>query len=246
LGNDVPHGIAYDPSTGNYYIVSNDNLYLFNITTRVATFIGSFGVPIGLMIDMAITSNGTAYAYNIETDASYTVDLTTGAATMLGALGYDAGFGQGASVDYSTGAIYFSAFNVTTNTEQLRTLNTSTGGTNLIVDWGFEQVAPFAIDNLNTGIENENEMPSSFSLIQNFPNPFNPTTTIKYQIPELSFVTIKVYDVLGNEITTLVNEEKPIGIYTIEFDASNLPSGIYFYKLQSSNFTQTKKMILQK
>ena len=68
----------------------------------------------------------------------------------------------------------------------------------------------------------------------------------EYKIPELSFVTLNVYDVLGNEIITLVNEEKPIGAYTIEFDATNLPSGIYFYQLQTPSFTQTKKMILLK
>ncbi len=87
---------------------------------------------------------------------------------------------------------------------------------------------------------------SNFLLSQNYPNPFNPSTTINYQIPELSFVTLKVYDVLGNKIETLVNEEKHIGTHTIEFNASSLPSGIYFYQLQTPNFTQTKKMILLK
>jgi hypothetical protein len=85
-----------------------------------------------------------------------------------------------------------------------------------------------------------------YVLAQNYPNPFNPTTKINYQIPELSFVTINVFDVLGNEIETLVNEEKPIGTHTIEFDASSLPSGIYFYQLKTNNITQTKKMILLK
>jgi hypothetical protein len=88
--------------------------------------------------------------------------------------------------------------------------------------------------------------PNSIRLQQNYPNPFNPVTTINYQIPELSFVTINVFDVLGNEIETLVNEEKPIGTHTIEFDASSLPSGIYFYQLKTNNITQTKKMILLK
>jgi hypothetical protein len=86
----------------------------------------------------------------------------------------------------------------------------------------------------------------SYSLNQNYPNPFNPATTIKYQIPELSFVTLKVYDVLGNEIATLVNEEKPVGSYDIEFDANALPSGIYFYRLQAGSFIETKKMVLMK
>ena len=85
-----------------------------------------------------------------------------------------------------------------------------------------------------------------FQLEQNYPNPFNPTTTIKYQIPEVSFVTIKVYDVLGNEIATLVNEQKPADSYEVEFDASGLPSGIYFYRLQAGSFVEAKKMVLMK
>ena len=89
-------------------------------------------------------------------------------------------------------------------------------------------------------------IPRSFVLTQNFPNPFNPTTTITYQIPGLSFVTLKVYDVLGNEIANLVNEEKPIGGYEVEFNAINLPSGIYFYRLRAGSFVETKKMVLLK
>jgi len=94
--------------------------------------------------------------------------------------------------------------------------------------------------------ENETELPTEFSLEQNYPNPFNPITNIKYQIPEISFVTLKIYDVIGNQITTLVNEEKPAGFYNMEFDASILSSGVYFYSLQASNFVETKKMILIK
>jgi len=89
-------------------------------------------------------------------------------------------------------------------------------------------------------------IPNQFNLSQNYPNPFNPTTTIKYQIPELSFVTLKIYDVLGNEITNLVNEEKSAGSYEVDFNATTLPSGIYFYKLQAGNFVETKKMVLLK
>ena len=81
---------------------------------------------------------------------------------------------------------------------------------------------------------------------QIYPNLFNPNTIIKYHIPELSFVTVKVYNVLGNEIALLVNGEKPAGIYEIEFDASRLPSGVYFYILKSGSFVETKKMVLMK
>ena len=89
-------------------------------------------------------------------------------------------------------------------------------------------------------------IPAEFRLMQNFPNPFNPTTKIKYNIPETGLVTLKIYDVLGNEIATLVNEEKLAGTHEVEFDGTGLPSGIYFYTLSTGNFLSTKKMILLK
>jgi hypothetical protein len=85
-----------------------------------------------------------------------------------------------------------------------------------------------------------------FELSQNYPNPFNPSTKIKYSIPQSSNVMIKVFDILGNEIETLVNEEKPVGTYEITWYAKDLPSGIYCYKIQSGSFVETKKMILMK
>jgi hypothetical protein len=95
-------------------------------------------------------------------------------------------------------------------------------------------------------LEDEPLITSTFRLEQNYPNPFNPSTSIRYQVPEQIFVTIKVYDILGNEIATLVNEEKPAGSYEVDWDASKLTSGIYFYSLSSGNFFSTKKMILLK
>jgi len=95
-------------------------------------------------------------------------------------------------------------------------------------------------------VENENQLSilNNYILKQNYPNPFNPTTSIKYQIPELSFVTLKVYDVLGSKVATLVNKGQPQGNYEIEFDATTLPSGIYFYRIQAGSFVETKKMVL--
>jgi hypothetical protein len=89
-------------------------------------------------------------------------------------------------------------------------------------------------------------LPENFQLYQNYPNPFNPTTKIGFRIADFGFVSLKVYDVLGNEIATLVNEEKPVGSYEVEFDADLLPSGIYFYQLQTESFVQTRKMLLLK
>ena len=91
-----------------------------------------------------------------------------------------------------------------------------------------------------------NFIPKEYLLSQNYPNPFNPSTTIKYSIPNASKAIIKIYDVLGNEIETLVNEYKPAGTYELNWYAANLPSGVYFYRLQAGSFVETKKMILIK
>jgi len=87
---------------------------------------------------------------------------------------------------------------------------------------------------------------TEYSLAQNQPNPFNPTTTIKYSLSEQQFVSLKIFDILGKEVATLVNENKPAGNYEVNFDASNLSSGVYFYQLRAGNFTEMKKMILIK
>jgi hypothetical protein len=109
-----------------------------------------------------------------------------------------------------------------------------------------------------TGItENNGTSLPDFRLYQNYPNPFNPTTTIKYSVPVgtspacpagrfMKFIQLKVYDILGKEIKTLVNENQPAGNYEVRFDAKDLPSGIYFYRIQSGNFSEIKKMILLK
>lgn len=97
-----------------------------------------------------------------------------------------------------------------------------------------------------TGIKNENEIPNKFELHQNYPNPFNPNTVIGYQLSVNGKVSLKVFDVLGNEVTTLVNEEKNPGTFKVEFNSKNLllSSGVYFYQLRAGGFVQTKKMVI--
>ncbi|RJP71006.1 MAG: T9SS C-terminal target domain-containing protein [Ignavibacteriales bacterium] len=109
---------------------------------------------------------------------------------------------------------------------------------------------------LNTWNDPDDNYPKEFSLSQNYPNPFNPTTKIKYSIPtspqpspykgEGARVRLKVYDILGNEVATLVNEEQPAGEYEVELDGSKFSSGIYFYQLKVGNFIETKKLLLLK
>ena len=105
--------------------------------------------------------------------------------------------------------------------------------------------------NVPVAVENEDDLgtPKEFSLSQNYPNPFNPSTKIKYTIPSvgislMKFIQLKVFDVLGNEVATLVNEERPAGSYEVALNAEGLTSGVYFFKLQVGSFVETKKMIL--
>ena len=95
-------------------------------------------------------------------------------------------------------------------------------------------------------VENEELAPNVFVLEQNYANPFNPSTTIQYAVSNRQFVSLKVYDILGNEVATLVNSEMPSGVYKVEWNASNVPSGVYFYQLKTGSFVQTKKMLLLK
>jgi len=95
-------------------------------------------------------------------------------------------------------------------------------------------------------IEINSEMPTSYLLSQNYPNPFNPSTSIRWQQPELGILTLKIFDVLGREVTTLLNEERPAGEYEVEFIGNGLSSGVYFYQIKAGEFIQTKKMLLIK
>ena len=114
----------------------------------------------------------------------------------------------------------------------------------------------YSILDTNTivGIENSVSVIENFNLYQNYPNPFNPKTIIHYYIRNSGYVTLKIYDVLGNEVATLIQEKHNGGLYEKEFDATNFPSGVYFYKLVvsvasplgSDKFSQTKKMLLTK
>jgi hypothetical protein len=98
----------------------------------------------------------------------------------------------------------------------------------------------------STGIVTTGETPKTFKLEQNYPNPFNPATSIKFAIPKQEFVTLKIYDITGKEVKTLVNEAKSAGNYLLDFNGSDMTSGTYFYKLQAGEFMEVKKMILIK
>jgi len=141
---------------------------------------------------------------------------------------------------------------------EISTLNskeTSTASFKFSVDKsapvGKEQKLQFVItsptgENWTKEIAIQVSPPEKFELYQNYPNPFNPTTTIEYALPKAGNVTLKIYDAIGKEVVTLVNEAKEAGYYSERFDASKLSSGLYFYSLRAGKFIETKKMLLMK
>ena len=105
----------------------------------------------------------------------------------------------------------------------------------------------FAFIGTSSGVTSVTEgqvIPGEFRLEQNYPNPFNPSTTIKYELPKSSMVRLTVYDMLGREVASLMNETRGAGVYEVKFDASNLSSGVYLYKLQAGDLVQTRKLLL--
>ena len=113
-----------------------------------------------------------------------------------------------------------------------------------LVEAGFwEQSTVLITDAEESG---DKTLPKEFNLYQNYPNPFNPTTTITFDLPKQSHVILKVYNILGQEVSTLINETKKSGSYKINFNASALSSGVYLYRIQTDDFTRSKKMILLK
>jgi len=120
--------------------------------------------------------------------------------------------------------------------------------------WAVDNFAVYGDTSVVSVKDETSNIPGEFYLSQNYPNPFNPSTIIKYSIGSKQYASLKVYDILGNEVATLINEEKEAGIYEVEFDATGIPSGIYFYRLTAGDpstssgqsFTATKKMIILK
>lgn len=124
----------------------------------------------------------------------------------------------------------------------LMVYNAANGDTGVVKKWCLNIIyeAPVGIQTIG------NEIPKSFSLSQNYPNPFNPVTNIKFSMPKSGAVTLKVYDIMGREVAELVNEVKPAGNYLVDFNASHLSSGVYFYRIQTQDFTEVRKMVLVK
>jgi len=241
-------GIAFDNSGTCYVGLQNGEIYTVDLITGNYTLVTSTIQLTSITINPSDNQMWASPRVVVGIkDKIYTIDLTTGDATLIGQTGFtkltnDLTFDE-------TGTLY-GVIGGTSEEGELISINTSDATGTLIGATGFTDVQglaytvtggpPVSVDDVNTTV------PTEFSLEQNYPNPFNPATKIKFTISDLRFTILKVYDILGSEVAILVNEERPAGTYEVEFDASSLPSGIYFYKLQAGSFVETKKMVLLK
>ncbi len=247
--NKVYNNTIIQPADGRWCIISVDgstgNTIYNNILINHHSFRGSISLD-------AASMTGFVSDYNILVNRLSDDD---GNSNMTLSQWQSMGYDQHSMIANPEDQIFVDYVN--SNYHLLQNAQAVDAGTNLVLPTVFED-----LDNISRPYGNgfdigcyeyntissveENFLPSEFILYQNYPNPFNPTTTLSFVIGHLSFVSLKVYDVLGNEISTLVNEEKPAGEYEINFIADNLPSGIYFYQLKSRNYSETKSMILLK
>lgn len=235
--------IAFDSNGDLYGATYSGDLYLIDYSTGDATLIGQTGI--NTLSSLAINPiDGQLWGTPVN-DAIYKIDKSNANATLVG----NTGFSQTPAIAFdSDGNLFGSSRLSQTISSDFILIDTTTGIGTFIGPIGYSAVSGLVIKGslLISDVEESSEIPVSYKLNQNYPNPFNPSTKIKFQIPNSGLVTLKVYDILGNEMATLVNEQKSAGVYEINFNASALSSGIYFYKLQAGNFIETRKMILLK
>ena len=267
--NNFPIGSAID-NNGNIWFARNDTLFKYNDTNFTFYIIPQVG---SVCSNMAIGSDNSIwfltidYAVNFINQVwkkfSFPYSLSNSWPTPYGLARltvesssklWIATGGQGiVSFDTKTGNINnYNTDNSDIGMSYIQDILIDKYGNKWISNWNYEgTIDEFNENGIVMSIQQEknngNKIPSQYMLSQNYPNPFNPTTIINYSVPKTSLVTIKVYDILGREVATLVNEKKSAGLYSVQFNASSeFVSGVYFYKMQAGNFVETKKLLLIK
>jgi len=234
-GLNGPDGLAFDSDDNLYVANFNDNkIHKITPNKEISLFAQIEGLRSGYI---AIHGN-TMYVAGLSVNKIFTIDLVTREISVL------AGTGVSGYVDGSADSARFNKPN--------GIVVDPSGDRVYVADAGNNAIR--VISGIISGVEeNDDNIPVDFNLDQNYPNPFNPNTKIRYSIGEQQFVSLKVFDVLGNEVEALVNEEKPAGEYDVEFNIKGLinqtltiSSGVYFYQLNAGSFVQTKKMLLLK
>jgi hypothetical protein len=241
-------GMAFKNDTIMYVGSLTGTIYRVNYLTGAAVQLVNTGLNIG---GLAISPFSGELWASIKpptgtADAIYKVNLSTGATTLVGKTGFGT---QTVDILFDKNGKLYGLTDIGMNQNNLITIDTATAVGTLIGPLGYFgmqaiAMSPDAVAGANKPLTSA--LPTSFSLEQNFPNPFNPTTTIQFSIPQTSKVDLLVYDALGKEIVSLVRGTRQPGTYQILLDASRLATGIYYYKLIAGSFIDIKRMVLIK
>ena len=239
-------GVAFDTSGTLYAATQAGGIYSVDLSNGTATQVVTTAPQLTAIAFDPTTNElwATPRLLVGQKDKIFKIDLMTGDTTNVGRTGLSL---QTNDLAFDENGVLYGVIGGTTEIGKLISIDKTTAAGTEIGETGYMNVQSLAYrtGNVNS-VEGEENVPKTFSLERNYPNPFNPSTKIKYSIAALGLVTLKVYDILGKEVMTLVNKEQSTGSYEIEFNAEGLPSGVYFYQLKSGNFIQTRKMVLLK
>ena len=242
--------VACDTNGTVYLGQQGGAIYTVDVGTGTTTLVTTASIQlVGLAFDPFTNELWASPRFVIgQKDRIYKIDLITGVATLVGRTEFNVTTND---LAFDESGILYGVIGSETEVGKLITIDKNNALGTLVGETGFQNVQSLAYTTTGIPLSVDDDanniiVPFEFALAQNYPNPFNPSTKIKFQIADLGLVSLKVYDILGKEVMTLVNEQKPAGFYEVEFDASFLTSGIYFYQLKSGNLVQTKKMVLLK
>ncbi len=251
LNLSIPNlrAIAFNSSDVLFAATTAGRLYRINVNTGDTTFVGSSGLAYsGLSFN---PTSGELWA-SVRTvlsnrDRIYKVNTTTGAATLIGGTGDNA---ITPSIAFDRLGVLYGLKGSAAQTNTLIRIDTTTAAGTTIGSTGIAGLLAIAMrtDSVLTGVE-ENpgpNVPAKYALHQNYPNPFNPVTQIRYDLPAAAHVKLTVFDVLGKEIATLVEEVQQPGYKSVQFNSNRFASGVYFYRLTAGSFVATKKMLVVK
>ena len=246
LQGTINYGLSWDKTNNTMYTIFNSpaTIYTVNLTSGTFTLVNALQ-PSDHVIAFAVNNAGSMFGVSTLGNKFIRINKATGETTYIGVTNLPTNYINGCDFDPLTGKMYMMVKNGS-NTD-VYNVDTATGiGT--VTGTITKLVSSLAIaGNTFVGINNiSSQIPPSYSLLQNYPNPFNPSTNIRYEIPKNSLVKIVVSDELGREIETLVNERQNAGTYEVTLNAMQYSSGVYFYRLTTEGYNETKKMILLK
>jgi photosystem II stability/assembly factor-like uncharacterized protein len=257
----APAQVGTEAGLNNSFQILGNNMWFGTSNTKVyhSTNLGlnwTSGTTTGTVNSNAVHFNnsttgmtgGTVLLKSTDGGSTYSTITSLGTGTIYGIDGYSTYYWyiRGAAVYMSSneGTSWTLAY---TGTGTLYDINLYTPAGGCPTGWAASSTGGIYRMNIVTGINNNTTgIPTEYKLSQNYPNPFNPTTKISFALPKSGLVTLKIYDVLGKEVATLVNENRNAGSYIVDFNGASLSSGVYFYKLETSGFTDVKRMMLVK